>query len=139
MTTRKPKGKGRNTVITPQVIETLVEALKAGATHEIACQYAGIGKTAFYQRLSKDAEFAEIIGNAEGRGAIRHLANINKLALGTDELAPDWKASAWILERRYPEMYGRRVVDNNIRGDKDAPLRIEVVYASDEDGDDNAS
>ena len=28
------------------------------------------------------------------------------------DVAPDWKAAAWILERRYPERYGKAILQN---------------------------
>lgn len=50
---------GRPTVITPLIKERLRNAFSYGATDEEACFYAGISKTAFYNFLQKEPEFAE--------------------------------------------------------------------------------
>ena len=33
---------GRNTKLTPQIQDAILQALSVGATHRIACEYAGI-------------------------------------------------------------------------------------------------
>ena len=33
---------GRNTKLTPEMQEAIVQALSVGATHRIACEYAGV-------------------------------------------------------------------------------------------------
>ena len=94
---------GRKTKYTPETVAKIVQAIKTGATYELAANFAGIGKTSFYDWLDKYPEFANAVKEAEGAGAIELLARIRKEAAeGT------WQAAAWILERRYPEMYGRQ-------------------------------
>lgn len=117
---------GRATVKTDANRDKLCQAIELGATYRLACQYAGIAESVFYEWKAENAEFAEAIQKAEGKGAISHLARIKQAS--TDG---NWQASAWVLERRYPDEYGRRVIDTTVRGDKEAPLRIEVTYADD--------
>jgi hypothetical protein len=47
-------------------------------------------------------EFLQAIKDSEGEGAETCLAVIRKAAL--DGI---WTAAAWLLERRYPDLYGR--------------------------------
>jgi transposase len=96
---------GRKTKYTPETVNKIVQALKMGATHELACNYAGIGVSTFHDWMSAKPEFSEAVKEAEGAAAVGWLAKIEKAANeGT------WQAAAWKLERRYPREYGRTVV-----------------------------
>ena len=94
----------RPTKLTPTTIRLLVEAIKMGATYDLAAQYAGISSSTLYSWMAKGrsqdgGEFVELleeIKRAEGKGALANLALIQKCAKDGD-----WKASAWILERRH--------------------------------------
>ena len=85
-------------------IHLLCEAIRMGSTYELACQYAGISEASFYAWRAKGRkaktgqylEFLESIKRAEAKGALANLAVIQKSAKDGD-----WKASAWILERRH--------------------------------------
>lgn len=97
---------GRRTKYSPEVVKRLTDAIRLGATYELACHYAGIGTTQFYEWQKRKPEFADAIKEAEGGAAVGWLARIEQAAKdGT------WQAAAWKLERRYPEQYGRQVVD----------------------------
>lgn len=109
--TNKKSPRGRKTVRTHETRDKLVQAIKMGATHKLACQYAGISHDTFYKWLNDDAEFSDAIKSAEGAGAVELLALIKKQAH-----SGNWQAGAWILERRYPAEYGRRTVDVNHSG-----------------------
>ena len=94
----------RRTKLTEEIVSKIIQAIQTGATYELCAQYAGISPATFYSwmkqgREKKDkrkVEFLEKIKRAESRGAIANLGLIQKAA--TDG---DWKASAWILERRH--------------------------------------
>lgn len=60
------------TKLTPEVIQIITEAIKAGATDKEAYTAGGIGKSSFYQALSDNLDFSETIKNArEERTKIR--------------------------------------------------------------------
>lgn len=94
----------RKTKLTQEIQNKIIQAIQAGATYDLCAQYAGISPATFYSwmkqgREGKDKtkiEFLENIKRAESRGAIANLGLIQKAA--TDG---DWKASAWLLERRH--------------------------------------
>lgn len=117
---------GRETVRTPETRDKLCQAIELGATYKLACQYAGISEATFYAWKADDLEFLEAINKAEGKGAVSHLARIKQAS--TDG---NWQASAWILERRYPDEYGRRVIDANIKGELTIRTFNDVVSADD--------
>lgn len=94
---------GRKTKLTKQTTERFIEAIEIGCTHSLACQYAGITPATFYgwmkqgkEKQSKNKiDFFNTIKRAEANGAISNLQLIKKAGLD------DWRASAWIMERRH--------------------------------------
>jgi len=123
---------GRKLKLTPEVQADIVRALGVGATHEHACQYAGIGHAVFYTWLKKGGEgkspyleFLEAVKKAESRAVVGWLAHIEEAAR-----TGSWQASAWKLERRYPKDYGRQVAEHT--GQPVGPIEfvLKVVYAN---------
>lgn len=114
---------GRRTKLTDEIKDKLVEAIEAGATYQIAAHYAGIGESTLYLWLKQGREgkgkakidLLEVLKRAESKGAISNLSVINRAASDGN-----WKASAWLLERRH-----------NYRRDKPpAPAEEETERAS---------
>jgi transposase len=97
----------RPTKYTPETAKKIYDAIRVGATYELACAYAGISYETFNQWRKAKAQFSEAVKEAEGGAAIKWLAQIDKAAQdGT------WQAAAWKLERRYPREYGRTVMEH---------------------------
>ena len=98
-----PKPKGRPTKFTKPRKERIIKAIQAGCTYEMAADYAGISRTTLWGWLKKGedpknrsfATFLNEVKSAEIEGAMVHLGTI------TQASAKDWKASAWMLERRH--------------------------------------
>ena len=86
------------------VTDRIMEALRLGATYELAAEYAGISRSTLYNWMEKGKDqdrgkyrtFLDTIKAAEAKGAIANLAMIETAAR-----AGDWKAAAWRLERRH--------------------------------------
>lgn len=130
----------RKTKLTSDTQERFLAAVRKGATYDLACKYAGIGVSTFYDWLryaddedredrAKFSAFSEAVKVAEGEAAFSWLSRIEDAAS-----AGNWQAAAWKLERRYPDAYGRRLA---VAATQDA--RIEFVWSDDEtlDGDAN--
>ena len=98
-----PKPKGRKSKFTAPVKKRIIEALTAGTTYEIAAQYAGISRSTLYEWIKKGEKeedttyrtFYDNIKKAEAEGAVVHLGTIAQAS------KKDWKAAAWLLERRH--------------------------------------
>ena len=98
-----PSKKGRKSKFTKPVKDRIIEALRAGTTYEIAAQYAGISRSTLYEWLKKGEgnatgvyrTFYDNIKKAEAEGAVVHLGTISQAS------KKDWKAAAWLLERRH--------------------------------------
>lgn len=94
----------RKSKFSKAVTDRIMEALRLGATYEIAAEYAGISRSTLYNWMEKGKEqsrgqyktFLDSIKGAEARGAIANLAMIETAAK-----SGNWKAAAWRLERRH--------------------------------------
>ena len=97
------KKKGRPSKFTKARKERIVQAISAGCTYEMAADYAGISRTTLWGWLKKGEDpkeksyctFLNQVKRAEVEGAMVHLGTIAQAS------EKDWKASAWMLERRH--------------------------------------
>lgn len=107
---------GRPSKLTPELAATLVSMISDGAYDNVACDAVGIPRGTFYQWLAK--------GRVATSGAYRDFHDKIKAARTKCHLRwvkhiegdPSWQSKAWLLERRYPELWGRRTLDINISG-----------------------
>lgn len=99
------------TKLTPQLQEQIGNNITLGMPLKFAAEAAGITEVTFYNWLKRGEaeskgqfyEFAEHVKACKAKAVQLHLKLITKAA--TDG---SWQASAWILERRYPEEFGRK-------------------------------
>ena len=114
------------------------EAIRLGATRELAAAAAGISASTLYRWLADDGdrylEFSDALKAAEAEGALDALRCI-QAAAGSGK----WQAAAWLLERRHPNGYGRRQavelvdVDNaHLWGDAETERRRFASMSEDE-------
>ena len=108
---------GRQTKLTPELIEEAYELMKEGHYARTVLQYLGIGEATWYRWLSEGEqeeeglkrEFREAIKKAETEAEIRNVKFLQEAAI------TDWKAAMTYLERKFPERWGRRErVDANL-------------------------
>ena len=102
---------GRPTKLTKETQERFLEALKMGLPYELCAEYAGITSTTFYDWMkrgkaepdSRYAKFSNAVKTEQGASALAVMARIREAANNGQ-----WQAGAWILERRFPQHFGRR-------------------------------
>jgi hypothetical protein len=118
----KPKPYGRQTLLTPQVHETIVNAVRIGAYLDDAASLAGISRGTLFRWLAegRDAndksdageeitdretlcrDFCDAVEKARADAMLRNIGVIQTAAQnGT------WQAAAWYLERTNPKKWGR--------------------------------
>lgn len=78
--------------------EEICKHLETGLRREDAWEFVGISEATFYEWLKKP-EFSESIKKAELKNKQRNIVIIQNAAKKT------WQASAWWLERRFPEEF----------------------------------
>ena len=120
---------GRPTKLDYKVQEKIVQAIKAGNYIETAAAYAGISKSTLYdwlkrgerekQRVAKNprykirksekiyVEFSDAVEKALAEAEVRDVLLIGKAA------EEQWQAAAWRLERKFPDRWGRRVIEHS--------------------------
>ena len=111
------RGRGQPTKIdNPDLVETVVNFIKAGNYLNTACEAAGISHQTYYNwkaraeeglasgRTDKYVEFFERIKKAEKEAEAFLVANIKNAAVKKNV----WQAAAFLLERKYPERWGRK-------------------------------
>jgi hypothetical protein len=82
-------------------LDAVCNALEAGATYAQAAGAAGVSYATFARWRDDDADAESAILKAEQVAARRWLACIDRAA------DSEWRAAAWLLERRFPEVYRR--------------------------------
>ena len=110
--------------------ERLLEAIKLGMYTEHACAYAGISSSTFRRWREKAEEGIEPfqsfwlqVNKAEADAIIRRVARIEQA--GKDG---QWQADAWLLERKYPDKFGRKE-KLQLQGDPNAPVELELNWS----------
>lgn len=124
--------------------KTVIDSVAMGLTYEVACANASvsyrsfrnwvlrgqraIGNKALFKRRKEQIyiQFVQDIQKAEAQAEtvlIRRVRDASKEPTR-------WQAAAWLLERRYPERYGRRDrVAMEHSGDQENPIPLEVSVA----------
>ena len=130
----------RPTKLTPDIHRAIVTALEAGNYQDDSASYAGVSPAAFYnwmargrverERLESGQKprksetpflvFVDAVESARAKAAVRHVANIAKAA--NDGV---WQASAWYLERSYPQKWGR-LNRTEISGPDGGPIAVDL-------------
>jgi len=133
----------RRSLLTPDAQATFLQAIELGATIKLAAQAAGWAEPTVYAYLAdgraardlhttgtkltpdqrRKAEFVEAFEKAEGTMARNALAAVVRAA----QRPQHWTAAAWLLERRFPETYGRRMVE--VMGKDGGPIEVDVQAA----------
>ena len=132
---------GRPSKLTPAAIDAFVQATRLGATRDLAAAAAGWSPSAAHRYLAdgraaqqraddgarltakerRFRDFWEAVQKAEGEMARNCLAAIVRAA----QQRQHWTAAAWLLERRFPDAYGRRMIE--VVGKDGGPVEVEVT------------
>jgi hypothetical protein len=112
-----PEGLTRRSRFTPAIQARVLEAVRKGATAELAAAYGGIGRRTLHDWIANGmddpdsvfAEFAIAYREAEAVGALENLSQIEEAARNGD-----WRAAAWKLEKRFPESFGKTVTESRV-------------------------
>ena len=100
---------GRKTKLTPTLQDDIVKRIRAGNYIKVSCRAVGISTSTYFDWLKKGekgtppySEFLYSIKKAEAEAQVNFVAVIARAA------PESWQAAAWWLERRFPDLWGRR-------------------------------
>ena len=97
----------KNTKYTVILAHQICEHVSKGIPMRQAAQALGISESTFHRWRREKEEFAEMIDQAIGVSESRLITEIS--------VNEDWRAKAWILERRFPERWSKREqIDMNV-------------------------
>ncbi|MHC4395626.1 MAG: hypothetical protein ACYS1A_08215 [Planctomycetota bacterium] len=134
---------GRKTKLTPKLQDKICDIIRRGNYIEVACGFVGIDVSTYYNWLKwgeaaksgKYFEFFKAAKRAENEQETLYVENIRKAAF--DGV---WQASAWYLERKYPERWGRKE-RKEITGKDGGPIEVKsyaIISPEDWPDDDEA-
>ena len=116
-------------MIVKETWDSLLAFVSQGLTNKDACIAVGISEASLYNKLNsekkEDLEFFESLKKAHIRFKTRHVKNIADAGSG------QWQASAWLLERKFKQEFGKvemqMSVKDDLEGKTDAELQGELT------------
>jgi hypothetical protein len=85
-----------------------MRAIATGAPYRICCSAVGIAYDTFMDWKATDPEFELLVEQAASKTALRLLRKIEA------QVDDNFAAGAWLLERRWPELFSRPEVQLNL-------------------------
>ena len=90
----------------------ILEGVDSGVSYRSVCGYAGISEPSFYGWLKKGKE-DQLSGIKSPHNLFyeelqKHLVGVEVELVKSLKLDKDWRAKAFILERRFPETWGKQ-------------------------------
>ena len=92
----------------PEIKDKMIEAILMGNSLEVSAQYAGIEVETYYNYMKRGQagekgfiDFFNDVTHARYNAEVKLVGTINAHSL------EDWRAGAWILERRHPKRWGK--------------------------------
>ena len=99
---------GRPTKKTPDREPLILKAIAKGVPYKAACQCADLSLFTFNEWRKNDSAFAEKVRRADLEAIGRNVDLIQHAAE-----KGDWRAAAWLLERRCPESFSKPEIQLN--------------------------
>lgn len=132
--------KGRPTKLTDNIQDEITLMLKMGNYLEAAAAFAGVSKVTVYDWMKRGRREIERVTANESRKIRKSeqpfvdFLNAVEKAMAEAEIRDvqiiynagkaDWKASAWRLERKYPDRWGRKD-HHEVTGKDGGPIVVE--------------
>lgn len=120
--------KGKKIILTEDLCGRICKYLAMGNYVEDCCKAVGISKSTFYnwKKLGENGEepyatFLERVEEAEAKAIVTHVGIIHDTAE-----TGNWLASAWLLERKHPNKFGKRE-QMALQTDNDFKLEISTA------------
>ena len=127
---------GRHSKLTDPTWARIKRSVELGNYAKTAAMAAGIGEQTYHRwrrqgaqdreegRRTRMARFDEDLEAAEAQAELHHLRLVTQAAAGTPTKPGDWKAAAWLLERKHPDKFARRTA-NELSGPNGGPIQMD--------------
>lgn len=132
---------GRPTKLTPAIQRRIAKAIRLGLTYALAAEYGGISYFTFNNWMKAGEEvdtetdpdnpylqFLQAVKKSEADLAVEIMTEIKAASKDPKH----WQAGAWILERRWPEMYGRQRIEHSGPDGGPIPVKAYEVFSPDD-------
>jgi hypothetical protein len=96
---KKKKTRGRKSLLNAQLQRKICRLLVAGHTIATVCEAVGIAERTYYEWREKYPQFSQAATRAIGQSKIFLVEKLRQ--------SDDWRAQAFLLERRWPHEFGR--------------------------------
>ncbi len=106
-----------------ELVRVICRHLENGSSRKYAYDQADIVKDTFYKWMREDPEFSRAVLRAEATFVNRSVEKISKA------MDREWRAAAWLLSKRAPRDFGKRVEDRIEEEEEDPGLSEEEVLA----------
>ena len=132
------------TKLTPELQDKFCNAIENGDSILGACGYVGITERTYYNWIdraenakgrTKFVKFKEAVDKAKAKALHNYEQVITKASM------EHWQAAAWMLERRHPDMYGKKdkieadVTHKGLSGLADAITMSEEKHRREDEAD----
>ena len=102
---------GRPSKLTEELQAEICKYIEQGNTYDRACRLTGISDSIFYLwkaegEKSESGKYFEFLEAVKKAADLFKAWNIGVIMKAAQENT--WQAAAWLLERKYPEEFGRR-------------------------------
>jgi hypothetical protein len=124
----------RPTKLTPEIVENICIAIRAGNYAKIAAGMAGISEATYYSWLEQarqpdaEPEFLEFLESVERAESVAEVDAVARIRIAADN--GTWQAAGWLLERKHGERWGRNdKVRQEITGKDGGPILLSLEDA----------
>lgn len=115
-----------------EMLATMVGMKRRGFSNRDICRAVGINEATFYRWLVRDTSLHRALCKGIKKAEAEYKAELLELIMGAARKSErNWCAAAWLLERKYPDEYGRGCAGSGagVAGEAAAPqvvLGVEV-------------
>jgi hypothetical protein len=112
---KKPAVMGAPRKLTDTKVEELISLIAGGLSRVKAAELMGIHASTIANEAGRNPEFLDSLTRAEAECCKSHVDVITKA--GKEDVAGDWRASAFLLERKFKKEFAKEVrVDKKVSG-----------------------
>jgi len=114
----------------PSVKQLIIKLLSTGNFWHVAVAAAGLSRSTVYNWIRQgkrdirngldtpEAQFAQEVEEADALGQVYLVGQIVKASENS------WQAASWLLERKYPNLWGRKRTENKKNKEVIKPIKV---------------